>query len=129
VVIGSYGLFPDDAGKALDLAHYDDQRNPARHAAVPYVQSMVIDAPYVQLVLPYQPRRDDPAMRAGCPQPEERLACLQSLHGGTLDGKPVDDLAYEIARDPRTNRPALLAMIDIRQLAPGRHELQVARPA
>src|SRR5690606_33538243 len=57
IAIGSYGLFPYDAGKALDPAHYDDQRNPARHAAVPYVQSMVIDAPYVQLVVPYRPRR------------------------------------------------------------------------
>lgn len=129
VAIGSYGLFPDDAGKGLDPAHYDDQRNPARHPAVPYVQSMVIDAPYLQLVVPYRPGRDEPAMRAGCAQVEDRLACLQSLHGLTLDGKPVDGLAYEIARDPRTNRPALLAMIDVRQLAPGRHELQVARPA
>jgi len=127
--IGSYGLFPDDAGNGLDPAHYDDQRNPARHAALPYVQSMVIDAPYVQLVVPYRPGRDDHAMRAACAEVAERLACLQALHGVKLDGKPLDDLAYEIARDPRTNRPALLAMIDIRQLAPGRHELQVARPA
>jgi hypothetical protein len=126
--IGSYSLFPDGAGNGLDPAHYDDQRNPARHAALPYVQSMVIDAPYVQLVVPYRPGRDDHAMRAACTEVAERLACLQALHGVKLDGKPLDDLAYEIARDPRTNRPALLAMIDIRQLVPGRHELQVARP-
>ena len=127
--IGSYGQFPDDAGKELDPAHYDDQRNPARDAAVPYVQSMVIDAPYLQLVVPYRPGRDDHAMREQCAPGAERLACLQSLHGVVLDGKPLDDLVYEIARDHRTNRPALLAMIDIRHLAPGRHELQVARPA
>ena len=45
-----------------------------------------------------------------------------------LDGKPLTRLRYEIASDPRTDRPALLAMIDVRTLAPGRHELRIARP-
>ena len=45
-----------------------------------------------------------------------------------LDGTPLQDLQYEIASDPRTDRPALLAMIDVRTLAPGRHELRIARP-
>ena len=126
--VGNYGLFPDDADARLDPAHYDDQRNPARDAALPYVQSTVITGPYVQLMVPYRPGRDDPAMRAGCTQATTGLACLQALHGVMLDGKPLSGLAYEVARDPRTNRPALLAMIDVRELAPGRHELQVARP-
>jgi hypothetical protein len=38
-------------------------------------------------------------------------------------------LRYDIASDPRTDRPALVAMVDVRALAPGRHELQVARAA
>ena len=46
----------------------------------------------------------------------------------TLDGKPLNGLRYEIANDPRTDRPALLAMIDVRELPRGRHELRVARP-
>ena len=46
----------------------------------------------------------------------------------TLDGKPVADLRYEIASDPRTGRPSLLAMIDVRTLAKGRHELRVTHP-
>ncbi|MDQ2702255.1 MAG: hypothetical protein M3Y70_05455 [Pseudomonadota bacterium] len=127
-VIGSYGLFPDDEGMRLDPAHYDDQRNPARARALPYVQSTVITGPYVQLMVPYRPGRDEPAMRAGCAETAPRLACLQALHGVMLDGKPLDTLAYEIASDPRTGRPALLAMIDVRELVPGRHELRVARP-
>ena len=57
-----------------------------------------------------------------------RLACLQALHAVTLDGAPLVNLHYEIASDPRTDRPALLAMIDVRSLAKGRHELHVARP-
>ena len=29
---------------------------------------------------------------------------------------------------PRTDRPALLAMIDVRELPRGRHEIRIARP-
>jgi hypothetical protein len=57
-----------------------------------------------------------------------RLACLQGLHPVTLNGKSLQGLHYEIASDPRTDRPALLAMIDVQSLAPGRHELRIGRP-
>jgi hypothetical protein len=56
------------------------------------------------------------------------LDCLQRLHPLMLDGKAIASLRYDIASDPRTDRPALVAMVDVRALAPGRHELQVARP-
>lgn len=129
-MLGSYALFPQSETQRIDAAHYDDQRNPARDPATPYIQSAVVAGPYLKLVVPYRPERDDPAMRSLCPQAmaTARLACLQSLHGAMLDGKPLADLRYEIASDPRTDRPALLAMLDVRALAPGRHELQVARP-
>lgn len=134
---GSYANFPDSKTMAIDPAHYDNQRNPARDRALPYVQSAVVVGPYLQLVVPYRPERDAAAMR-GCATRTAalaaealagaRLACLQALHTVTLDGVPQADLRYEIASDPRTDRPALLAMIDVRTLAPGRHELRVARP-
>lgn len=136
-MIGSYALFPDSERRELHSEHYDDQRNPARDAALPFVQSSVVNGPYLKLVVPYRPNRDEPAMRRQCAQASglegealatTRLACLQALHGLVLDGKPLADLQYEIASDPRTDRPALLAMIDVRALAPGRHELRVARP-
>ena len=57
-----------------------------------------------------------------------RLACLQAPHAATLDVEQLTDVRYEIASDLRTGRPALLAMIDVRTLAKGRHELRVARP-
>jgi hypothetical protein len=41
---------------------------------------------------------------------------------------PLNDLRYQIASDPRTDRPALLAMIDVRDLPRGRHEIRIARP-
>jgi hypothetical protein len=101
------------------------------------VQSAVITGPYVKLLVPYRPDRDQPAMRTHCAHARllqgdalatARLACLQALHPVSLDGKPLPGLRYEIASDPRTDRPALLAMIDVRNLAPGRHDLRIARP-
>lgn len=135
--IGSYALFPDSGLRQLRSEHYDDQRNPARDPALPFVQSAVISGPYLKLVVPYRPNRDEPAMRKYCAQANglegealaaARLACLQGLHPVTLDGKSLPGLQYEIASDPRTDRPALLAMIDVRNLAPGRHELRIGRP-
>jgi hypothetical protein len=135
--LGSYGMFPDSEGLRIDPSHYDDQRDPASGRAPPYVQSAVAVGPYLKLVVPYRPNRDEPAMRTRCEQATglkddalaaARLACLQALHQVTLDGQALTDLRYEIASDPRTERPALLAMIDIRGLTPGRHELRVARP-
>lgn len=136
--IGNYSGFPDADPLAVSPAHYDDQRDPARDSVRPYVQSAVIIGPYLKLVVPYQPRRDEAAMRNQCGEQTRKLdgealakaqlACLQDMHPVTLDGRTLTDLRYEIASDPRTDRPALLAMIDVRELPRGRHELRVARP-
>jgi len=135
--IGNYSLSPDSDALRIDSAHYDDQRNPARHNAQPFVQSSVVSGPYLRLVVPFRPNRDVSAMRKYCAlvvglegdaMATARLACLQTLHAVTLDGKPLADVAYEVASDPRTDRPALLAMIDVRDLPRGRHELRVAHP-
>lgn len=127
---GSYGAFPDgegQPGRVLDPAHYDDRRNPARDPLAPFIRSAVATGPYVELVVPYDPRRDNAWLRTACPAPGQALACLQRRRAMLLDGRPVPGLAFDIGRDPRTDRPALVAMIDVRDLARGRHELRVAR--
>jgi hypothetical protein len=133
--LGDYALFPRAPGLArIDASHYDDARNPARDGAVPYVQSAVVTGPYVRLVVPYQPATDEGALRSSCtalPQSATARAlatmvCLQRLHPIRLDGKALD-VRYEPGSDPRTDRPALVAMIDVRALSVGRHELQVGR--
>ncbi|MEO8809285.1 MAG: hypothetical protein ABI386_03465 [Rhodanobacter sp.] len=137
--LGNYGLFPRlvNDSRAMNAAYYDDQRDAARDKAVPYIQSAVITDPYLKLVVPYQPDHDASAIRRVCaaslnlPNPHERaqstLDCLGKLHAVTLDGKPLPDLSYQAGSDARTQRPALLAMIDVRALTPGRHELDVMR--
>ena len=135
-LFGNYALFPKAKWSRIDPGHYDDQRDPSRAGTSPYIQAMVVGDPYLKLVVPYDPLRVEPAMRR-CRAPEKQapdaraaalLACLQALHGVSLDGKPLATLRYEIASDPRTERPALLAMIDIGDLPRGRHELRVSRP-
>ncbi len=136
--LGNYELFPAfaDGAHTLDNAHYADQRNPARDRAVPFINSSVVTAPYLRLVVPYRPQQDAIALRNTCvptstgeadQQAIAALACLQQLHAVSLDGKPLPLLQYELGSDDRTDRPALVAMIDMRPLTPGRHELQVAR--
>lgn len=137
--LGSYGLFPASGTTlpGIDSAHYDDRRDPARDAAVPFIPSLTATGPYLPLTVPYRPERDAAALQRSCPavgatpgdaRSTALLACLSALHAVTLDGKPITGLRYVIASDPRSERPALLAMIDLRALAPGRHELRVARP-
>lgn len=131
---GSYAGFPelDDAGAlAVADAHYDRRRDPARDPAVPYVDDLVVIGPYLRLTVPFRPGQDDRALRARCPgvaaQDVERvLGCLQSIHAARLDGRPVAGLAFDAGTDPRTERPALVAMIDVRGLPPGRHALRIA---
>jgi hypothetical protein len=136
--LGEYAAFPylANGSHAINAAYYDDQRDLIRDPAVPYIQSAVIDSPYLRLVVPYQPGRDAAALRRQCAagldmteaqaRAEHTLDCLGKLHAVTLDGKPVAGLRYETGSDARARRPALVAMIDVRPLAPGRHELRVA---
>ena len=137
--LGQYDLFPriDDPGRHVDAAHYADTRSPDRDDAVPYIQSAVVTGAYVELLVPFQPRTDAAALRAGCPasriagaagRGSATLACLDRLHRVSLDGIALSDLQYATGSDPSTNRPALVAMIDIRGLAPGRHVLDIAEP-
>ncbi len=133
--LGGYARFPSgDGSQVVDPAHYDDQRDPGIDRAVAYIQSSVVAGPYMKLVVPYRPGDDDAALRLRCPAVVAKpapdaavLACLTAVHAIRIDGKPLAGQAYEISEDPRTDRPALLAMIDVRALAPGRHVLTVER--
>jgi hypothetical protein len=138
--IGSFDLFPavaDAPDVAIDSAHYDDTRNPARDAPVPYLPSMIARDAYLRVVVPYVPTRDEPGLRRACPTLEalagprrarESLACLGRLHALSLDGGPLG-ATFDIGSDPRTNRPALVAMLAVHALPRGRHVLAIAHPA
>src|SRR5690606_10363238 len=110
----------------------DLRRNPARDPAVPYIQDLVVRGPYLRLVVPYVPGAGERAIRRRCTLPGEAaplqvLDCLATLHAVSLDGKAIAGLRYDTGTDPRTERPVLVAMVDLRDIPPGRHELRVAR--
>ena len=138
------------SGRELDSVYYADARD-LREAQQghPYIPGEIIRGPYLRLFVPYVPRRLDPAMERDCPKAthwaekstdDEQLAverartvqllncAADKLYPLELDGQPVANLRYDIARDPLTGMRGFVAMIDVRELPRGRHELAVIRP-
>lgn len=65
-MLGSYAMFPQSETRRIDPAYYDDQRTPTRDAATPYLQSITIAGPYLELIVPTDPASTIPpcAVRA-----------------------------------------------------------------
>ena len=123
--------------RTLLRQHYDDQRGERRFGVAPYVQSQVITDTYLRLTIPIQPALHETAMRQRCPEviaspiaktTSAQLDCFAALHPLQLDGHPLK-VSYDLGSDPKAQRPALIAMIDLRTLANGRHELLVGEPS
>ncbi len=141
---GSYAFVPRDAGnQGVDSRSYEDGRTgPAAYAPVPFIQSDIIQAPYVRLFIPYLPYRDD-AILATCPGaglsggdgPSTKAAraaagirCLADLHAVELDGRPLPDLDYRLYTDPASGMVGLVTYIPVADVTPGRHVLSL-RPS
>jgi hypothetical protein len=147
---GEQYLPKEAVGRELDSVYYADARD-LREAQQghPYIPSEIIRGPYLRLFVPYVPRRLDAALERDCPQAtlraeksdqeEQRAAeaarttellrcAADKLYPLQLDGLPLADLRYDIARDPLTEMRGFVTMIDVRELPRGRHELAVVRP-
>lgn len=147
---GEQYLPKEAAGRELDSVYYADARD-LRDAQQghPYIPSEIVRRPYLRLFVPYVPKRLDAALERDCPEAirsvqlssddeqieaertrtNELLNCAaDKLYPLELDGQPVADLRYDIARDPVTGMRGFVAMIDVRELPRGRHELAVIRP-
>jgi hypothetical protein len=121
-------------------AHYATTRTDAlRYSMLPFVQAEQIEEPWLRLFVPYIAQRHAAAMQHRCadvqpPAPTaeqaERLrwtGCFGKLLDVRLDGTALADPQFEIASDPATGLRGVIAMIDVRALAPGRHVLLVRR--
>jgi hypothetical protein len=135
----------DETGSARTLRpeHYATTREVGmRGRLAPYIQADVIRGPYVRLYVPYEPERHNDVIDADCggvtprtaakPEAEARrrddlLACVARLHAVQLDGSDVP-VRYDFATDRGGRGRGFVAMIDVRALAAGPHELVVARP-
>lgn len=143
---GSFQYVPTDspgAARTLRAGHYDSLRDVESDTPLPHISSEMADGNYLKLEVPYRPNLHNTTLERVCPkgavdEPKgalardrrriELLRCHARIHAVTLDGVPVTQLAYDFATDPKTSLPVMVAMIDIRQLGPGRHELGVRRP-
>lgn len=126
-------------------SHYGNLRSDELRSSVsPYIPSEVVRGPYLKLVVPYVSDRHDQLLAERCVMPPERakgeaeraarraaeeafMACFGALLDIRLDGKPIPGLQLEAFEDPRSGHRAGLAMIDLRSLPRGRHELTIAR--
>lgn len=132
--LDGYGILPRNAGgHTLDPRRYADQRErlgsllPAVHIA-----SERIRGDWLRVSIPFRPTSDSEALLRLCPTlaeaappaPDAVLACLPRRFLLMLDGQPpaiAPDFAF--TRDPGSTLRGVVAMIDIRDLPRGRHEL------
>lgn len=134
---GDYRGLPDDRTGVQDLLHplhYASQRGDAVVLMPPpFIPDPVVRGSYLRLFIPYLPQRHNPALKRTCPEaladdseagPRARLDCLARLHALSIDGVPVQ-VVFDAGEDPASGYRGMVAMIPVRDLAPGRHELQI----
>lgn len=137
---GAWTWLPElrrDASASLFEQHYDSLRDTRRGEQLPYIQSPVVLDPYLELRVPFSPERHNARIAKECAQLPANaeseayrtalLSCLSGMHAVRLDGEPLA-VRYLFGTDPKRALPVLQAMIDVRALAPGEHELQVDFP-
>lgn len=146
------GYFPTSLrDNGVDPRHYRDRRSPRMVLPkFPSIQSEVIDGRYVELSLPYYPRRLNDRVVEVCPDleplrpvgfafgrpkavPTEKVRraarCLGSLFEMRVDGEVLEDLHFDFGIEVGSGLEALVTRIRIDDLAPGRHELVVLAPS
>ena len=131
----------------LSPMHYAPYRTGAlRLNVAPFIESEVVSGPYLKLTLPYQARRHDQLLARSCQEvplesrPEDptvpreaelarwqaRANCFGRLFDIRLNGKPVPNLEFHRLQGVDDAVDGVVAMIDVRDLGPGRHTLQLA---
>jgi hypothetical protein len=148
---------PSRSSGVHSLHYADARSELERPAAAPYIPSEVVEGPYLRLFVPYAANRHDQALRQQCapalervqraadqPTPKEPaelrvldaeqiaaekslMACFAELLALRLDGAPLPGLVLERHRDSFSGQDGGLAMIDVRALPAGRHELEIQR--
>ncbi len=127
---GSLPILDDSlrSGAQSQPAYYADSAvDRAIYSPRPWIESRVATGPYVQLFVPFLPRRQLGAMRAACPNKSPGVDCLAKVIDLRLDGGVVA-APFEMSVDPQTGQRGAVVMVPVAALAAGRHELSLARP-
>jgi len=144
-----YDFLPRADAPGVYARNYRDRRvDPLAAWSAPTLQSLVVGDDWLQLLVPYDPERHEPVVEHDCGLDAPGLAsdlahsagdparaaaetalldCLARHLRIGLDGAPLEGLDLAFSEDPGTGLPALLAMLPVAGLAPGRHEVTVAR--
>lgn len=143
---GNFEFVPTDspgATRTLRAGHYNSLRDPDSATPLPFIPAEIVTGDYLRLTVPYRPNLHNRTLLRLCPrgaieEPKgarardrrrlELLACHTQIHRVTINGEPVKDLVYDFSSDPRSGLPVIVALIDVRGLESGRHELLVQRP-
>jgi hypothetical protein len=143
--------FPDSLQEhGIDPQHYRDRRDGGpSDATTPSIQSLFVGDSYLELVVPYSPRRHNALIEAACPgvaplravglvrrdgdelasdQVAAVAACLGSLFEVRLDERRLENLRWDFTVEARRHLPAVVAVVLVSGLERGRHELEVAVP-
>lgn len=109
--------------------NYADLREEASHSSLrPYISSRVQTGPYLELTLPF-PFHRPPSTVEACSEAKyvsDQSACL-SQTDVLLDGKPVKvEWLNQVTVSRRST--SLIALVDIRNLPKGKHQLTVLYP-
>lgn len=124
---------------ALPVFYADSGADRATPLPLPSIATRVASGPYLPVFVPFVPRRHMPALRRACPavswtwpaspgaSDQGQRDCLRRLVDLRVDGRPVA-VAFEASVDPQTGQRGFLAMLPMRGVAPGRHELGLMAP-
>jgi hypothetical protein len=147
--INTYDYFGMSAQHGVVAGFYESQRpKGVLFARSPSIQSDIIRDPYVKLFIPYTPLRDNEAVAKTCPGtkilqtrglqvgadpliPDSLavpvLRCLTAMHKVTLNGAPLDSIAFDFYEHPETGIKGILAYIPAETLPRGRNVITVAQ--
>ncbi len=141
----TYVMTADSSAVGAWPQHYADQRDGARRfSAAPFIESAVVEGPYLRLFIPYIMDRHSAAVARACPdlqtaedKDEQRerarqamaLACLAKVLDIHLDAQPVGPEQMVFARDGVSDFYGVVAMLPMRDVAPGRHEIMITKPS
>jgi hypothetical protein len=121
---------PNGHNNEISNDHYADLRQEAPHISLrPFISSRVQTGPYLEVTLPFTSRRPPSSVEA-CSRhryASDTAACLMQTQL-LLDGKPLNaDWLEQVAVSHKST--SLTALVDIRKLPKGQHQLMVLYPA
>lgn len=110
----------------IDSAHYESLRGgPDRLRTVPTIDDFEQRGAFVRVFLPYWPQRDNPVLDARCPDPAQRVACLQDLWTIRLGQRAIDPDSLLPTERRDLNQRGLTALVPLSDLRPGLHALDI----